>query len=130
MPGCADYLARLPGELQCLRELAGGYGEARDRPVLLELHQRLHKVTGTAGSFGCPDLTHASRQVEQKIKRWLEDADGAGYDAAACAALKQGVFALSETVPELQSALPVVAVEPAIPLACSAQKVPGLADDR
>lgn len=99
----ADYLARLPGELECLRELAAHlHGEAGDRPILVELHQRLHKVTGTAGSFGCGDLTQASRQVEQKIKQWLEDATG--YDGAACAVLQQGVFALSETVPELQSA--------------------------
>lgn len=110
----ADYLTRLPGELQYLRELAARlHGEPRDRPILVELHQRLHKVTGTAGSFGCGDLTNASRQVEQKIKQWLDDATG--YDAAACAVLQQGVFALSQTVPELQSAVPVAAVEPVVP---------------
>lgn len=108
----ADYLTRLPGELQCLRELAERlHGKNRDRPVLLELHQRLHKITGTAGSFGCPELTHASRQLEQQIKRWLEDGEGTGYEASASATLKQGIFALSQTVPELQFTLPVAAVE-------------------
>lgn len=111
----ADYLARLPGELQYLRELATRlHGEARDRPILVELHQRLHKVTGTAGSFGCGDLTQASRQVEQKIKQWLDNADVSGFDADACAALKQGVFDLSATVPELQSAAPVSDCEPVV----------------
>lgn len=112
----ADYLARLPGELQYLRELAARlHGEARDRPILVELHQRLHKVTGTAGSFGCGGLTQASRQLELRIKQWLEHADGSGYDAAACAAVKQAMAELSATVPELQFDLPVPDVEPVVP---------------
>lgn len=68
----ADYLARLPGELATLQALAAGFhGGERDRDSLELLHQHLHKLAGSGGTFGLAPLSAAARALEQCAKVWL-----------------------------------------------------------
>ncbi len=68
----ADYLARLPDELAALQALAEGFqGGERDRPGLEVLHQHLHKLAGSGGTFGLAALSAAARALEQRAKAWL-----------------------------------------------------------
>lgn len=66
------YLERLPAELSAIAELAArlGGGEA-DRSLLEELHQRLHKLAGSGGTFGQDKLSRRARDLEQAAKTWL-----------------------------------------------------------
>lgn len=82
----ADYLVRLPAELATLQslgeELRGG---ERDRVNLVALHQRLHKLAGSGGSFGLAELSAAARVLEQQVNLWLkgglESLDNASYNS-------------------------------------------------
>lgn len=111
-----DYLSRLPLELTQLADLSGSlFGGERDRPVLVELHQRLHKLTGTGGSFGLIELSKASRVIEQRIQEWLQDeglACIAGQDRVNLARDIAGLSTvaadvmLAETVPDQPQQVP------------------------
>jgi len=68
----ADYLARLPAELAALQALAGALcGDERDRAGLEALHLRLHKLAGSAGTFGLAALGAAAHALEQRVVAWL-----------------------------------------------------------
>lgn len=66
------YLERLPAELSAIAELAARLngGEA-DRSLLEGLHQRLHKLAGSGGTFGQDKLSRRARDLEQAAKTWL-----------------------------------------------------------
>lgn len=67
------YLERLPSELDELAVLAKNLaGNEGDRSSLLDLHQRLHKLAGSGGTFGLTLLSERSRCLEQQAKAWLE----------------------------------------------------------
>jgi len=67
-----DYQARLPAELAALTALAAGFGGAEsDRARLEELHQRLHKLAGSGGTFGLASLSARARALEQQSRQWL-----------------------------------------------------------
>ncbi|HQT71957.1 MAG TPA: diguanylate cyclase, partial [Thiobacillus sp.] len=42
-----------------------------DRPVLDELHHRLHKLAGSGGTFGLAALSAGARTLEQRLNGWL-----------------------------------------------------------
>lgn len=66
------YLARLPAELGALQVLAQGLvGAESDRASLDEIYHRLHKLTGSGGTFGLSELSKQSRALEHKAKVWL-----------------------------------------------------------
>ncbi len=66
------YLAQLPAELAALEKLAHSLGGVEaDRPLLDEIHQRLHKLTGTGGTYGFSDLSAQARVLENRVKLWL-----------------------------------------------------------
>ena len=68
----ADYLAHLPEEMAKLqslgRQLMAGGG---DHACFSELHYRLHKLTGSGGTFGLAALSQQARVLEQEVKDWL-----------------------------------------------------------
>ena len=67
-----DYRARLPAELDGLEALASGLrGAAADRVRLEELHQALHKLAGSGGTFGLATLGTQAHALEQRIQAWL-----------------------------------------------------------
>lgn len=96
------YLARLPIELEALQSLGNDLrGGERDRSGLDMLQQRLHKLAGSGGSFGCAELSAASRVLEQRIQAWLEGELGS-LDAAALSSLVEDLASLHGTVDEAE----------------------------
>lgn len=69
------YLERLPQELNELAELAqraaGLTGQAVERPQLEALHQRLHKLAGSGGTFGIDALSRQAQALEKTVQGWL-----------------------------------------------------------
>jgi len=94
----ADYLARLPAELAALQALAGALrGDERDRAGLEALHLRLHKLAGSAGTFGLAALGAAARALEQRVVAWLA-AEPDEADASARGALAAELAGLARMV--------------------------------
>ena len=91
------YLARVPAELAALQALAGALqGGEGDRAGLDALHQRLHKLAGSGGTFGLAALSAAARALEQRVVTWLAGTLD-GVDAAACQALVAELGALAQS---------------------------------
>lgn len=69
----ANYLVQLPQELASLKVLADNLlGCEADRNHLEELHYRLHKLAGSGGTFGLTTLSTMARQLELRVKSFLE----------------------------------------------------------
>ncbi|GAA3530423.1 diguanylate cyclase [Zobellella aerophila] len=68
-----DYLKRLPEELAEMRRLATQLLQ-EDKPAgtLGILQHRLHKLAGSGGTFGLPELSGYARRLEQQIHLWLD----------------------------------------------------------
>ncbi|MET1256411.1 diguanylate cyclase [Aliikangiella maris] len=70
----ADYYAHLPDEIDQLIALTKKLkNEESSREKFHELHVRLHKITGSAGTFGSNNLSAHARKLERKVKNWLQD---------------------------------------------------------
>lgn len=68
------YAARLPAEIEVLRSLADDLAVAESQQsVLTQLNQKLHKLAGSAGSFGFPELGKQAKQLELQAQAWLTD---------------------------------------------------------
>ncbi|MFE8643677.1 diguanylate cyclase [Sphingomonas sp. NCPPB 2930] len=75
-----QFAQRLEGEFQALGALADALlqEEAHDAPVpaqLQPLRDRLHKIAGSAGTFGFPQLGETARRLERQAAQWLEHFD-------------------------------------------------------
>ena len=69
----ADYAARLPAEIQVLRHLVEQVSDPAIRmDALNQLRQRLHKLAGSAGSFGFPELGKQAKKLELQTQVWLD----------------------------------------------------------
>jgi HPt (histidine-containing phosphotransfer) domain-containing protein len=67
-----DYAVRLPTELQSLRDLVGTLDNpALQREALEHLNQKLHKLAGSAGSFGFPELGKQAKKLELQTQAWI-----------------------------------------------------------
>lgn len=94
----ANYLARLPDELVAMAALADNLeGSEQDRPRLDELNERLHKLAGSGGSFGCMALSLAARALERRVKGWLAG-NALALDGAARQQLREELGTLGNTV--------------------------------
>lgn len=70
-----DYAARLPIEIETLRALANDLSNADlQRAALGQLKQKLHKLAGSAGSFGFADLGKQAKKLELQAEIWLDQA--------------------------------------------------------
>ena len=68
------YVGRLPAEFTALKELASGLDKSElVRGNLNELHGRLHKLSGSGGTFGLVTLSARDRIIEQQIKLLLAE---------------------------------------------------------
>lgn len=70
------FVERLQQELPELDQLAEALQQAREgeqrRQLMLVIHERLHRLAGTAGTFGFTTLGQQARLLEQRADRWLE----------------------------------------------------------
>jgi len=55
------------------------------RQLVVEVHERLHRLAGTAGTFGFGALGEQSRLLEQRAEHWLNAAKPSGQALAAFA---------------------------------------------
>ena len=92
------YLARLPLEIAELSTLAADLGQPVDvRQRLVALHQRLHKLAGSGGTFGLADLSCQAQALEHTVQGWLA-ADGGGIEAGQQLDFAAAVAALADTL--------------------------------
>lgn len=89
------YVARLPLEVAELAELAAGLADlTQAAPRLEALHQRLHKLAGSGGTFGLDGLSREARVLEQTVQKWLA-ADFKAVDPAQRQRFADAVAALA-----------------------------------
>lgn len=75
------YAASVPGAMQAIRvalELCQQEGPLPQHLTLL--HERLHMVAGSAGTFGFTALGQECRRLEQQLRLMMEGDAAAGWD--------------------------------------------------
>jgi diguanylate cyclase (GGDEF)-like protein len=81
------FAERLSEELAALEQYAEQLHSVREheqrRQLMLALLERLHRLAGTAGTFGFTTLGEQSRLLERRAERWLEAAKPSGQALAA-----------------------------------------------
>lgn len=94
----AQFLKRLPAELNSLKAIAENLTKPGiDVAALNELHHRLHKLSGSCGTFGVPALGEAARILEIRLQAWLEDRSGEIDDKIRQSIIK-GIGALKDVI--------------------------------
>ncbi len=92
------YLDHLPDELAGIAAGASSLsGRESERPLLDELHHRLHKLAGSGGTFGLDDLSREARVLEKQARAWLAGPIE-GIDPGALVAFVRGAQALAATL--------------------------------
>ena len=98
------YTDRLPVEIAELAALAEGLtGSEAERPKLEALHQRLHKLAGSGGTFGYALLSTRARSLEHQAQGWL-DGSFASAEVESLRDFADNVAALINTLSEYSSA--------------------------
>ncbi len=81
------FADRLSEELEALEQYAEQLHSVREheqrRQLMLALLERLHRLAGTAGTFGFTTLGEQSRLLERRAERWLEAAKPSGQALSA-----------------------------------------------
>ncbi len=94
------FAERLGGELKDLRQRADQLLHVREqeqrRRLMLDLHEGLHRLAGTAGTFGFTQLGQQARLLERRAELWLDAAKPSGQ------ALSKIVQAIGQWVSESQ----------------------------
>ncbi|MFI8751311.1 diguanylate cyclase [Vreelandella lionensis] len=91
-------------------------GQARDHraqwDMLEDVYRRLHKLAGSAGTFGFDAIGHQARALEMSLKRCLENSDKGQVDLQLVdVASSQLQSMLTELVPSLQQT-PTTEIKP------------------
>jgi diguanylate cyclase (GGDEF)-like protein len=90
------FADRLEEELAALEQGAERllliHEQEQRRQMVIDLHQRLHRLAGTAGTFGFTALGEQSRLLEQRADCWLNAARPSGQ---ALSALTQAIHQLA-----------------------------------
>jgi len=60
----ADYASKLPTALQMIEEVWQQLQNNWSIPTLEDLHAKVHRIAGAAGSFGFPELGRAAKELE------------------------------------------------------------------
>ncbi len=92
----ALFLERLEGTLATFDEQLREPGADVPPDVLRHIHAQLHKLAGSGGTFGFPELSRQARALEAQAQAWLEA--GAGIPAPDRAAWISGVLRLRQCV--------------------------------
>ncbi len=97
------YLQSLPEELTYLEGLSKTLqANTLDALTISTLHQRLHKITGSAGTFGLPKLSQMSRSIEQRLKNW-QDQELETISTVHLQALCEDIEELKQNMTEIES---------------------------
>ncbi len=91
-----QFLHRLEGTLAAFGEQLAGPGAGVAPAVLQDVHAQLHRLAGTGGTFGYPELSRQARSLELQAQVWLDV--GAAIPPAEWDAWKAGVLGLRQTV--------------------------------
>jgi chemotaxis protein histidine kinase CheA len=92
-----EFAQQLPGRLQDARDrLQECLAAPADDGRLRELHHVLHRLAGSAGTFGMPGLGEAARGIEEALDELLLRP---GRTAADLAPLAQRIAALAPLAP-------------------------------
>ena len=98
------FAERVQGELSELAQLAEQLLQTREHEQrherMLAIRSRLHRLAGSAGTFGFTTLGQQSRLFEQRADRWLEAAKPGGQ------ALSEFVQAICQWAGEAQTGAP------------------------
>ncbi|MGB5260093.1 MAG: Hpt domain-containing protein [Gammaproteobacteria bacterium] len=71
------YILRLPEKLESIRDIVNSLHTDRDTGrVLSELQTLVHKLAGSAGTYGCPDVGRAARDYELLVTSHLDSDTG------------------------------------------------------
>ena len=119
------YIAKLPAELNNLihltTQLSGSMQS--DAGVLAQLERGLHKIAGSAGSFGMSKLTDRTRHLEQTISDLLDASTDSVYDIDQHESLSNAIHALAETSEFQDAAMPFSHLQTVQPSRVSEQLV-------
>jgi len=92
-----SYVLRLPEKLESIVGIVNSLHADRDTGGLLsELHMLVHKLAGSAGSYGCPDVGKAARDYEILISTHLNS--GTDLEPADYKRLKKGFADLAVAI--------------------------------
>jgi HPt (histidine-containing phosphotransfer) domain-containing protein len=69
-----EYLESMPGRLAELRSDVAGL-RAGHREATESLRVRLHRLAGSAGSYGLPDLSSLAREAERWLARFSKSGE-------------------------------------------------------
>lgn len=86
------YFARLPA---LLAEIEGLAGCAPDPEALEGLYRLLHKLAGSGGTYGCPELSERALALETRVRGWIENGS---FGPGSQAELAEGLARLRESV--------------------------------
>jgi multidomain signaling protein FimX len=78
----ADYASKLPAALQAIDEVWQQLQMNWQIPILEELHAKVHRIAGAAGSFGFPELGRAAKELEvflQELHHYAHPATNAEF---------------------------------------------------
>lgn len=67
-----QYVDDLNNTLDDLLRRVSGQGVDMPTAILAELHAGLHKLAGSGGAFGFPELSRQAKSLEIVVKAWLE----------------------------------------------------------
>ncbi len=106
------WMARIPDELQRLCSLAEALRPGAQAGKVLEpLHQGLHKIAGSAGTFHFPELGRQARELETVVKGWITHGR---IEAAELMAWHEGVASLEGLFLKEQDEGDAVAPQPTL----------------
>ena len=72
----ADFVARLPEELQAVEDDVSAWLDAPRDPQRFEiLSHRVHQLKGSGSTFGCPGISRAARTLEQRLGAYRRGID-------------------------------------------------------
>ena len=72
----ADFVARLPEELQAVQDGVSAWLDAPRDPQRFEiLSHREHQLKGSGSTFGCPGISRAARTLEQRLGAYRRGVD-------------------------------------------------------
>lgn len=67
-----EYREKLPAHLKDLHEQAVQLNDECSADVVTDLYQKLHKLAGSAGSFGLVEFSQQARKLEIQLQNWLQ----------------------------------------------------------
>ena len=92
-----SYVLQLPEKLESIAGIVSALHNDRDTDAQMrELHMLMHKLAGSAGSYGCPEVGKVARNCEITISTQL--GSGTGLTTAVYKQLQKGLAELATAV--------------------------------